>query len=120
MGTLALTIEAKLDAPPISLPRQMLQLLVTGAKYTSGTQTIAFAAHEAIAVGSDHTNLGICVFINLDATHFVTIGVQDGATFEPTAKLLPGDIAVFRAASNSLFAKADTAAVELQKLMFEP
>ena len=42
------------------------------------------------------TQPGLCRFMNLDATNFVTIGIYDGAAVFPVLELLPGEIQVVR------------------------
>jgi hypothetical protein len=39
---------------------------------------------------SQLTRPGLCVFINLDTTNFVTLGVYDGGNFFPVIELRPG------------------------------
>jgi len=83
----------------------------------AGTQQeIGFAAHEAIDIGDVGTE-GWCYFRNLDDTNFVEIGVDVAAAFKPMIRLEPGEFTVFRAspvAGATLYAQADTAAVQLE------
>ena len=62
----------------------------------------------------DAAETGMCFLKNLDATNYVEIGL----TSSYTIKLLAGECALFRAAG-ALFARANTAAVELEILMIE-
>ena len=62
----------------------------------------------------DSTETGYIYLKNLDSTNYVEIGL----TSSYTIKLLAGEIAVFRAAG-ALFARANTAAVELEIFMAE-
>jgi hypothetical protein len=41
-------------------------------------------------------NPGLCRVMNIDATNFVTVGVDDGLRFFPLMELLPGESYVFR------------------------
>ena len=76
-------------------------------------------SYEAVNV-ADLTNKGFALFTNLDATNFVEVGVEVSAAFYPFLKLLPGESSVVRLSpSVSLFAKADTAAVNLETYCFE-
>ena len=93
----------------------------TGDGAAGGVQNIGTSA-EAIDVG-DVSTLGLAYFRNLDDTNFVQIG-QDigGGGFNEFFKLLAGEVALMRldlAATGVLQAKADTAAIELQYMIYE-
>ena len=80
-----------------------------------GNQTIGFAAHEALAI-TDLTTLGVARFRNRDATNFVQIGVDVAATFYPLVRLNADKEWTFRLSQGiTPYAKADTAAVVLQR-----
>ena len=83
------------------------------AKMLRNVQTIG-TTEEALVLG-DITTPGYCVFVNLDSTNFVEIGVS-GSMF---LKLKPGEQDVCRLTTTAPFAKADTAAVELFYIMYE-
>jgi hypothetical protein len=84
-----------------------------------GSQIIGFAAHEALTV-TDITTLGVCAFWNRDATNFVQIGVDVGATFYPVVRVNPGEVWPFRMAQGiTPYAKADTGNVVLQRLIMD-
>jgi hypothetical protein len=79
-----------------------------------GTQAIG-TTEEAITVG-DLTTEGYALFWNRDATNYVTIGVKPAATYYPCARLKAGETCLLRLEpSVTFYAKADTAAVILQK-----
>lgn len=84
----------------------------------AGIASIGFAAHEAIPMG-DVATAGWAWFENLDATNYVQIGVDVSAAFHPIIKLMPGEFAVVRLATNAPYAKANTAAVKLDYEIFE-
>lgn len=88
---------------------------VTGDKYVSGVQEIGTEAEELTLGGI--TSPGYCVLKNLDGTNYVTI--RDGAEGDDLVKLLAGDVAIFRLGSATPYALADTAAVDLEYLIFE-
>lgn len=101
-----------------------LKITQTGDGSAGGVQNIGTSA-EAIDVG-DVSTLGLAWFRNLEAVggNFVQIGMDvGGAGFEEFIKLLPGEPAgPFRldlVATGVLQAKADTAAVELQYMIYE-
>lgn len=93
------------------------------AKMIRNVQTIG-TIREALGLG-DVTTPGYCVFINLDDTNFVEIGVEgfiDGVGtvgFIGFLKLKPGEKALCRLTTAAPFAKADTADVELFYIMYE-
>lgn len=90
---------------------------VAGNGVIDQVQTIGFATHEALALG-DVTTFGFASFKNLDGTNFVEIGIDDGGTFHPFIKLLAGESAtVFL--TEAPYAKADTAAVDLDYIIVE-
>ena len=89
---------------------------------SGGTQTIGTAV-EAITKG-DTSDGGVFFFRNTDSTNYVEIGPTSndtaGGTFYPTIKLLAGEYAIGRLASADIFAKANTASVDLQFRMLSP
>ena len=99
---------------------QNLYITQTTLGGTTGVQAIGTAAHEAIDLG-DVGTVGLVMFRNLDATNFVEIGIDDGGAFVPIHKLLKGESAgPFRlAAGVVLYAKADTAAVKIDRVILE-
>ncbi len=104
------------------------QRLITGLTFDQsakggqgGIQNIGFAADEAIDVG-DVTTVGWCIFRNLDDTNFVEVGIEVAATFEPMIRIEPGETALFRLSQDAgatLYAQADTAAVDLEYYLAE-
>ena len=85
-----------------------------------GSQTIGHSAHEQIAKG-DTTDGGVFFFRNVDETNYVEIGIQhSSSTFVAFLKLLPGEFAVGRLSSATIYAKANTAAVNLQYRLLSP
>jgi len=81
-------------------------------------QPVGFATHEVIDDGSI-TSKGMVFIRNLDAVNFVDIGIVN-VSFYATIKLNPNEFACFPAAiSGSLYLKADTAAVNVEILIFE-
>jgi len=83
---------------------------------TSGIQEIG-TSYEAITLG-DVSTQGYVYIRNTDTTNFVEIGIEVAAAFNAMIKLLAGEVAVFRA-GGTLYAKADTAAVKIDKLLLE-
>lgn len=87
---------------------------VGGNKYVSGVQAIGNAA-EALTLGG-LTSLGYCMLKNLDATNYIE--VRDGADGADVVKLLAGDVAIFRLATNAPYAISNSSA-DLEYLILE-
>ena len=80
-----------------------------------GTQTIGFAAHEALVV-TDITTLGWARFRTRDAANFVQIGLDVAAAFVPLVRLNAGEECVFRLSQGiTVYAQADTGAVIMDR-----
>ena len=89
-----------------------------GARFVSPIQAIGTGSHEALNV-TDLATAGYFYAINTDASNFVQIGLDVSATFYPFAKLLAGQAMLMPAAVLTLYAKADTASVNLQYVFLE-
>ena len=87
----------------------------TTARLVEGVQEIG-TTHEALAM-NDVSSAGYAYFRNLDDTNFVQLGIDSGGTFHGFAKLKAGEAALVRLTTNAPYAKADTAAVDLQYLI---
>jgi hypothetical protein len=84
-----------------------------------GSQTIG-TTYEQVVSG-DTVSGGVFFFRNVDETNYVEVGIEhSGTTFVPFLKLLPGEYSVGRLASATIYAKANTAAVNLQYRMLSP
>jgi hypothetical protein len=96
------------------------QFAQTTLAYNAGTQTIGFAAAEAITL-TDITTPGWAWFRNCDTTNFVTLGDITTGTLTPFAKLQAGEAAVIPlgCAHDHLGAQADTGAVKLEFIVLE-
>ncbi len=85
----------------------------TNGRFSAGVQDIG-TTHEQVVIGSDIVAAGVSSFKNIDATNYVELGVVVSATFYPLVKLLPGESYPLRLATNTFYARANTAAVKLQ------
>jgi hypothetical protein len=89
---------------------------------SGGIQNVGTAV-EQITKG-DTTDGGFYFFRNIDDTNFVEIGTTsddtDSGTFQPFLKLLAGEYSIGRLKEANVFAKADTAAINLQYRMVSP
>lgn len=89
---------------------------MTGEGFVWHRQTIGTSA-EAVTIPSDIGTAGWCHVRNRDATNYVTLRIGSGGS--DFAKLLAGESALFRLASSSLYALANTAACEIEYLIVE-
>lgn len=97
-----------------------LTIDMAGTHQYENVQDIGFASHEAIAFPSDMANKGIVVVENLDATNYITLGLDVTGSFVYPIKLLPGEAYVFRSQEGaSWYAQANTAACKLRVRVFE-
>lgn len=104
-----------LSVPVASKTKTIVQ--TTQGAFTD-TQSIA-TSDTAITIGSIAT-LGIVSIENLDTANFVDVGSYVAATFYPLVRLLFGERYIFRVKPGlTLYAKADTAAVKIQKTIYE-
>lgn len=90
----------------------------TAVGSNGGVQSIGFAAHEAVAIGDLGTE-GYGIFRNLDNTNFVDLGIDVAAAWKPIMRLKAGEACLFRLSTDVLYAKADTAAVNLEYTILE-
>ena len=73
--------------------------------------------NEALLTNTDIGTVGWAYFENLDSTNFVQIGPTDSVNY--VLKLLAGEKCVCPLATATLYAKADTAAVDLAVTIIE-
>jgi hypothetical protein len=85
----------------------------TTAKLVSNVQTIG-TVEEALDLG-DITTPGIGIFVNLDSTNFIELGLS-GQMF---VRINAGEQYPFRVTTTAPYAKADTANVELFYILLE-
>lgn len=101
-------LESQMDAL-----RQTLD--VSGSHYIRRSQSIGTSA-EALDIG-EITTCGYIAIHNKDATNFVEI--RDGSGGADVVKLLAGETAVFRLATSTPYAIANTAACIVDYLLVE-
>ena len=91
----------------------------TTALSAAGVQPIG-TTEEAVTVG-DVSTPRECYIRNLDATNFVEIGLKPASTFYPFCKLAVDSPPMLITISDSttLYAKADTATVNIDKLIVD-
>lgn len=113
--TYALTL-ANGDLDSLTIPTRTLQVnqnTVVPVRI-GGIQDIGTTEEEVDVTGM--TTNGWSVFRNRDATNFVTMGVKPASTYYPMIRLKAGEAAIMRLEpAVAIYAKADTAAVKLEK-----
>jgi len=91
------------------------QITVTGDAFTHGVQAIG-TTEEEIAQGADLGTPGYMLIINLDDTNYVEIGSTTGVY---DIKLKAGEFALYRHNSATVYAKANTAACNVEYCLIE-
>lgn len=91
-----------------------------GTHTSAGVQSIpTTAGGTAIVIAAAVATAGQAWFVNLDITNYLTIGTKPAGTFSPCIKIKPGEVAMFRLSTTTLYALADTAACDLEFLVME-
>jgi hypothetical protein len=92
---------------------QSVNLDLAGAAFANAVQNVG-TAYEQVVVPAEIATAGYAFFRNLDATNYVEVGVEVSAAFYPLLKLKPGEVALCRLSTTTFFARAHTAAVNLE------
>jgi hypothetical protein len=111
-----ITITAKLVASKSYLKvskGQTINATLSGAAFANTVQGIG-TTYEQLTVPTEVATAGYCYLRNLDETNYVEVGVEVSSAFYPLIKLKPGEVAVARLSSTTVFARANTAAVNLE------
>lgn len=87
------------------------------AKMVRNVQNIG-TTEEAMDLGDVGTP-GLAILKNLDDTNYVEIGSYVAAVFYPFLKLKPGEMQIIRIGVAAPYAKANTAAVELDYRIYD-
>lgn len=88
---------------------------ITGNSFTNAVQTVG-TSEESLSVHPDIGTVGYVLIINLDDTNFLEVGSTSGVY---DIKVMPGEFAIYRHNSNTIYAKADTAPVDAEFAVFE-
>jgi hypothetical protein len=97
-----------------------VSLTETNSGVTGGSQSIPTTAGGTVITIGSLTAYGYAAFQNLDATNYVSIGVQVAATFYPVLRLMPGEFAICRLEpAITFYARANTASVVLFTRIWE-
>jgi hypothetical protein len=97
---------------------------VTQQANLSGTRfhhvvTNVGTTYQSLAIPAGIGTPGESFFKNTDATNFIEIGLEVASTFHPLVKLKPGRTARLPLSTDALFARANTAAVDLEVFVLE-
>lgn len=102
----------------VPLPNKTVVITQTNQGAFTDTQSVG-TSYAALTTGSVGT-FGVAAFENIDDTNYIEIGLVVSGTFYPFLKLLPGERWLCRlSAGIGLYGKANTAAVKLQKTIYE-
>jgi len=88
---------------------------VSGTLFAHGVQNIG-TSEEALTKVDGLTTPGYVYVRNLDTSNFVTIGAVTG---QYSIKLKPGELTLFRVNSPNIYARADTAACDVEYIIIE-
>ena len=95
--------------------QKSINIDVSGDSYTSAVQNIG-TTEEALTLVPDLTTPGYVILINLDSTNYVEVGSTTGVY---DLKLKPGELALYRHNSSTIYAKANTSAINLEYIVVE-
>ena len=102
------------------IPTLQVTQTLTSAIRVQGVQNVG-TTYEVIDLASLATDGGPAWFYNRDDTNFVEIGREISAAFEAFLKIPPQCVAFLPGVSDKdLYAKADTAAIDLEYIIWEP
>ena len=88
---------------------------ITGDAFTHEVQSVG-TTEEELPQGADLGTPGFILVKNLDSTNYVEVGHSTGVY---AAKLLAGEVCLFRLNSGTLYAKANTAACLVEYIIVE-
>jgi hypothetical protein len=91
---------------------------MSGTRMSSVVQNIG-TTYEAVSISSEVGTAGWAYLKNNDTTNYVEVGLEVSAAFHPFLKLKAGEAAVLRLATDTIFARADTAATDLEITVLE-
>lgn len=116
-GTINGAIHVTFTSGNVSYTRAftLTDVATVGHNYVANVQEIG-TNEEALALG-DVTAPGYAILHNLDDENFVEI--RAGSAEEDVIKLEPGDVQLVRFATATPYAIANTAAVDLEYIIFE-
>lgn len=118
--SIGLTYRDSNNVPLLNVPNRKVSQSQTSNVRIQGVQNIG-TTYEALALGDVSSDGGAVYLLNRSATNFVEVGLEVAAAFVAFVKLKPGEFAYIAGASDKdLFARANTAAVDLEYIIFAP
>lgn len=96
----------------LNIPTETFTATLTGTRFIRNCQNIS-TSYEAVTVSDLGSDGGVARFKNLDATNYVEFGREVSSAFYGFVKLLPGESAVMRLSTRTIFGRANTAAVDV-------
>jgi hypothetical protein len=109
-ATLSYTVSKNGQTIALSIANAVSDM--TGNQMTATTQTIGFAAAEAIVL-TELANCAELMIKNIDATNFVYVDGVNTMDSAMKQKLLPGEAIFLRPTGTTFYAQADTGAVDI-------
>lgn len=94
-----------------------ISITQSGTDMTQQTQSIGFASAELLDIGGDIGTTGYVMVANLDSTNFVELSLNDFT--QKFAKLRAGEFCILPVSTGTIYAKADTGAVQVAIVAIE-
>lgn len=95
-----------------------LNATMTGSHSSACAQGIA-TTPTALSIASDVASAGMTWYRNTDSTNACSVGIEVSGTYYPFLNLMPGEMALGRMATKTVYAQATTATVVLEWWMLE-
>jgi hypothetical protein len=108
--TIAATLSATKNGATVTSTASAL-VTMTGDEMLTNVQNVGTSA-EAVTV-TDLDTAGYAFFKNMDATNFLELALDSSVSTQVFAKLFPGQFALLPLKTTTIYAKADTAGVNL-------
>lgn len=108
------------NATLLTIPNRKVSQSQTSNVRVQGVQNIG-TTYEALSLGDVSSDGGAVYLLNRGTTNFVEIGLEVSAAFVAFVKLKPGEFAYIAGVSDKdLYARANTASVDLEYIIFAP
>ncbi len=111
--TVSAALTARKGVVQVSSGALAKSLNMSGSDMSQTTQQISNTADSALDMGAITGVPAYVLVANTDATNFVELSLDTGASFaaKKFSKLLPGEVLLLPPSQASIYAKADTAPV---------
>jgi hypothetical protein len=108
--TISATLSASKNGAQVTSTASTL-VSMSGDEMLTNVQNVGTSA-EAVTV-ADLDTAGYAFFKNMDATNFVEIALDSAVSTQVFCKLLAGEFSLIKLKTTTIYAKADTGAVNL-------